>query len=133
MKRWSVLFLAVLAAACGHSGSGPSAAPVITNLTVTPLTPERAGGTVRYRFVVDFTDLQGDVFQGQCEISTNLGTTSGTISIIGPGFDPTATTARVRCERSFLALIPQDIVGAVTLIDHAGHRSNSVDFRLGIR
>jgi hypothetical protein len=136
MRRHALLVLTLLLAACSSDGGGTGVdadAPVATTLEVVPLTPERAGTTVRYEFRVGVQDRNGDLFQGQCEIATNVGTATGTINILAPGVDPAATSATIFCTREFSVSIPQDIVGTAVIIDVAGHRSNALSFRLGIR
>jgi hypothetical protein len=68
-----VLLIALTLAACGGGGSsGPSESPVISNLRVTPLDPERAGTTIRYLLAADYFDVQADVFNGTCEFTGTL-------------------------------------------------------------
>jgi hypothetical protein len=138
--RLTVACLIVMGAgvlvACSGDGGGTGVdadAPVALSLEVTPLTPERAGTTVRYEFRVVGQDRNGDVFGGQCEIATNVGTGTGPISTLAPGANPAATTWAVTCTRDFAVSVPQDIIGTAVIIDGAGRRSNALAFRLGIR
>jgi hypothetical protein len=134
MRRLACLGLTLLVAACSDGGSGVNAdAPVAVALQIVPLTPERAGTTVRYEFRVGVQDRNGDIFGGQCEIATNVSTVTRNIGILAPGTDPAATQMTVTCTRDYTPTIPQDIIGTAVIIDVAGHRSNALSFRLGIR
>lgn len=132
------LILMILAG-CGKSGgggggvSGPSAdAPVISDLKVQPLDPEVAGRAVRYLIAVNFSDPQGDVLGGQCELTTLTQTVSGVITA-APGVDPNLKEGAVVCGVSVTAEAPGTLTVNLTIIDRAGHRSNTLSFALGLK
>jgi hypothetical protein len=118
----------------GGGSTGPSAnAPTISNLRVVPLNAERANTQVNYSATVDFVDAQGDVFNGTCEISSDvLGTASVPIGILLPGADPNQTEGFVLCRFFVRVPAPTQLSMRITLIDRAGNRSNSLSFVLGI-
>ncbi len=120
----------------GSSNSGPSAdAPVISDLIVRALDPERANTTIRYAVQVTTFDPQADVFNGTCEIALP-GVPGSPLSIpinsAAPGINVNATTNPVTCVFTLRTAVPAQISGSVTIIDRAGHRSNSLSFLLGI-
>jgi hypothetical protein len=55
-------------AGCGGDGSGPSHAPVITDLQIRPLTPEKANTQVRYSIVISIADTGNDLVGGHVEL-----------------------------------------------------------------
>lgn len=68
-------------------------------------------------------DLQGDVLNGTCEIALSVGTVSIPI---------TSGSSRVTCLFTVTVPEPTQVTGTITVIDRAGHRSNSLTFVLGI-
>jgi hypothetical protein len=80
----------------------------------------------------NFTDPDGDVGGGQCEVLLNdqsIGRV--TINPTG-GVDPNATQGAVACGLAVKAPAPQQIAGRVRIFDRAGNQSNELTFTLGI-
>lgn len=131
-----VAALVVIASCNGGGGggsTGPSAdAPVISDLQVVPRSPEQINTAIEYSVRVNTVDPQGDVFNGTCELTSSLGTVSIPISALTPGTDPDAIEGSVTCFFSVTAFAPIQLTVTMTVIDRAGHRSNSLTFVLGI-
>jgi len=107
----------------GPTFPDPLKAPVISNLRITPLSPERPNTVVRYQAEVTVFDLQGDVHPETCEIALSVGTVSVPI---------TSESSRVTCLFTVTVPEPTRVTGTLTVIDRAGHRSNPLSFVLGI-
>jgi hypothetical protein len=120
----------------GSSSSGSSAdAPVISNLFIRPFDPERVNRDIRYGIQVTVFDRQPDIFNGICEVALQ-GFPGSPLSIpidrVGPGIDINATTNPVVCLFVVRSSVPVQVNGSITIIDRAGHRSNSLGFVIGI-
>ena len=122
-----VFVCGVLLAACGGHDGGSSSissnAPIITNLRqgVPNVTP-RVGGIAPLVFAVDYTDADGDIGQGYCEVTIGGQTTTTKL-----GFAPgsTATTGTVAC-LGLRVYRATPISVTVILVDGSGHPSNSL-------
>jgi hypothetical protein len=112
-------------AACGGGSSGPSEAPVISNLRVVALTPLVPGRSAAIAFVVDYVDPQGDVFGGLCRFKRADGSiiVDIPISLAGPGVDTRATTGRVSCAVAGTYTATRVTV-RLAVVDIRGHESN---------
>lgn len=128
----------VIATGCkgggGHGGSsGPSPAPVISNLQLTALDPEVVNRDIRYVVAFQFTDLQGDVINGDCEVLlNNVSLGRATIQPVS-GTDVNLASGAVACGFVVRAFIPQQVNGRARIFDRAGNQSNELTFVLGIR
>lgn len=129
----------VAIASCGGGGgggggtAGPSAdAPTISDLQIRALDPETPNRMVRYIVAFNFTDQDGDVGNGQCEVVLN-GQSIGRATIMPTGgMDPNATSGAVACGFIVQSAVAQQISGQVHIFDRAGHQSNDLTFALGI-
>ena len=113
---------------CGPFSSGPCVPtlpeePSISNLRITPLTPERPNTVVRYSAEVFVVDFQNDVLNGTCEIALSVGTVAIPI---------TSGSSRVTCPFTVTVSQPTQVTGTLTVIDREGHRSSALSFVLGI-
>ena len=140
MRRPLLLGLTLLLAACsGSSSSGPSGAPVITNLEfrATGVTPQGTGTALMVgqpavlAFVIGFTDGEGDVIGGPgCRVTTPRTGVSEDFPLISPaGADLNARSGQVACGgrvSSFQGSVPV----IVQLRDRAGNISAPVPLTL---
>jgi len=116
---------------CGGGGSGPSHAPVITNLQIRPLTPEKANTEVRYSIVVSISDSGNDLVGGHVELRAD-GQQSDEVPIeasdvTGPG------TAVVPGVLTTNPLPPGRYDASVVATDAGGHESAPVAFFITIQ
>ena len=122
--------MAVLAlAGCGHGDHGVVLhAPFIQNLSVTVLTPLVQGQRGVYQFRADFTDPDGDLDGGSCEIDTTIGPAQLPLNFT-QGNDPEATFGTVVCvfETTVLGRV---VSGQFTITDRHGLTSNAIAFTL---
>ena len=88
---------------------------------------------IRYVVTFEFTDLQGDALNGQCEVLLN-NLSLGRVTIQpASGTDVNLTSGAVACGFVIRAFLPQQISGRVRIFDRAGNQSNELTFVLGIR
>jgi hypothetical protein len=127
MRQARLLTLTLLLVSCnGSDSSGPSRAPVITNLVVQPVA-SGVGGSVLFQAQVH--DPDGDVFGGQCVIETaNFGSAAVTIDTLLPGAQAIQADSIVSCTFGYRGRGVQVQGGAFYVIDAAGHRSNALAF-----
>lgn len=124
--------LALTLAACGGGGGGGGPAgpdpnaPVITNLQIRPLTPERANTRVRYLLTVTVQDADNDLVGGRVEVRAEP---SG--QVVSTTIDPGQTNPLL-FELATNPVPPGRYDSTLTVIDAAGHRSNSVPFSVTI-
>jgi hypothetical protein len=83
---------------------------------------------VPYEATVTYTGFQGDVFQGNCEINSAIGSLSIPIS----GSNPNNLQGFVKCRFSVTVAVPTQLSTTITPIDRAKNRSNTLSFVLGI-
>jgi len=122
---WAVLTLGLLAS-CGGGGDGPVLhAPFIQNLVITPLTPLVEGQRGVYQFRVEFSDPDGDLDGGSCEIDTTIGPAELPLT----GGSPAAPFGTVVCvfETTVLGRV---VSGQFTITDAHGLTSNAIGFTL---
>ena len=131
MKAFLLATAILLLAACDnnhHDGVGPADhAPVIFNLTVTPLTPLVFGTRAVYEFRVDFVDPDGHLAGGTCEVDTSIGFAE--LPLTAGGTDPHATTGIAICLFD-VTVLGRVVTGSFRLTDHHGHHSNAIGFTL---
>ncbi len=122
--------LALALGACGGGGGGPTGpdpnAPVITDLQVRALTPERANTRVRYLITVAVQDRDNDLAGGHVEVREQTSGQVVSATIAPPVTNPLVFTLETN------PLLAGRYNLAVTVIDAAGHRSNSVPFSVTI-
>src|SRR5262249_47422328 len=101
--------------------------PFIENLVVTALTPLVEGQRADYEFRVQFSDPDGDLDGGSCDIVTSIGPAELPLSF-GAG-DPAATFGTVVCvfETTVLGRV---VLGQFTVTDRHGLTSNAIAFTL---
>lgn len=121
---------------CGGGNGGSTGtnvnAPVISNLRIQPRSAERANTNVTYDATADFTDSNGDLSGGQCEILLN-GQSIGRATLTPiPGTPANLTSGFVGCRFFVNARVPQQIAGTFRVFDLAGNQSNDLSFVLGI-
>ena len=123
MSRWHLLGVALLATACGSSGSGTgtSGAPAIDNLRVaySPGAPI-IGALVEVGLLVDVVDADGDWVGGQCRFVTG---NQLEVPVQTSGLPANATSGTGIC--AFIETFANDQVRVdLVLVDRAGHESN---------
>lgn len=106
-------------------------APVLTNLRITPLGPERVNRDVVYRVLVDFSDRNGDVLGGEAEVLLD-GESIGRVRIDPRGVNPNITQGTLDGRFVVHALVPVEVSGKLRVFDRAGHQSNDAEFLLNI-
>jgi hypothetical protein len=125
-----LLILAVIVfAGCGHGDHGVVLhAPFIQDLVITALTPLVEGQRGVYEFRVHFTDPDGDLDGGSCEIDTTIGPAQLRLTF-AQGSDPEATFGTVVCvfETTVLGRV---VSGQFTITDRHGLTSNAIAFTL---
>ncbi len=101
--------------------------PFIENLVITVLTPLVQGQRADYEFRAHFTDPDGDLDGGTCEIDSTIGPAQLPLSFVGG--DPDATFGTVVCvfETTVLGRV---VSGQFTVTDHHGLTSNAIAFTL---
>jgi hypothetical protein len=124
--------LALGLGACGGGGGGHATgpdpnAPVVTDLQVRALTPERANTVVRHQLTITVSDRDNDLVGGQVEVKeeANGHVVSAPITV-APAND------RIFFEISSNPVPAGHYDLALSVIDAAGHRSNAVGFSITI-
>lgn len=123
--------LAVALGACGGGGGGgPTGpdpnAPIITDLQIRALTPERANTRVHHLITLTVQDADNDLAGGRAEIRENA-----TGHVVSATIDPPATNPLAFTLES--NPVPAGHYNfEFTVIDAAGHRSNAVPFSITI-
>ena len=116
------LVVVLLLAGCTDSGGGPTGptnAPILTNVTVTP-SPAHAGSIII--FAIDYTDISGDLNGGTAVITDNQGFRyNGGVSNAAD----TSGTLTTSVELSPLVRVG-DLLFTIFVIDRAGNQSNLV-------
>jgi hypothetical protein len=80
-----------------------------------------------------FVDHDGDLFNGTCNISTNLGSASAPINQADPGISPNAITGPITCVIQFKpGLTGTTLTWNMSVTDTAGHVSNALPFTTSI-
>jgi hypothetical protein len=126
---------ALLLMSCGDDGdsTGSSAsAPVLLNLRVLALNPEKANTNVSYDVSSDFTDPNGDVQGGQCEFLLDGQSIGRSTLTADPGTSATLTSGVVECQFFVNSPVPDQIQVTFRIYDLAGNRSNDLNFVLTI-
>jgi len=124
LSRLGVLIFAVMNGACSHHhSSGPS------DLAISDLQIAQNTTTHVLAFQATFVDLDGDLFNGTCNIFTNRGAVAIPINKVGPGFSPTSTSGPVTCVIQFKpGLTGTPLTGTMSVTDAGGHVSNALSF-----
>lgn len=130
MRVW-LLMAALVVAGCGHGDHGGGIvlhAPFVQNLVITALTPLVEGQRGVYEFRAQFTDPDGDLDGGSCEIDSTIGPAQLPLAFAG-GSDPEATFGTVVCvfETTVLGRV---VSGEFTITDRHGLTSNGIAFTL---
>ena len=129
MRTWWSVMAVLALTGCGHGDHAVVLhAPFIQNLSVTVLTPLVQGQRGVYQFRADFTDPDGDLDGGSCEIDTTIGPAQLPLNCT-QGNDPEATFGTVVCvfETTVLGRV---VSGQFTIMDRHGLTSNAIAFTL---
>ena len=129
MRVW-LLGAVLMVAGCGHGDHGGTAGlqpPFIQNLVITALTPLVEGHRGDYEFRAQFTDPDGDLAGGACEIDSSIGSAELPLTF-GSG-DPNATFGTVLCVFETIVL-GRVVSGQFTVTDRHGLTSNAIAFTL---
>lgn len=128
MRVW-LLVAAFVVAGCGrgnHGGAVVLHAPFIQNLVIRVLTPLVEGQRGVYEFRAEFTDPDGDLDGGSCQIDSSIGPAQLPLTF-SRGTDPEATFGTVVCvfETTVLGRV---VSGEFTITDRHGLTSNGIGF-----
>jgi len=129
MRAWWTAALVVLAS-CGGGGDHAVLlhAPFIQDLVVSALTPLVEGRPGIYEFRVHFTDPDGDLDGGTCEIDTTIGPAELPLTF-AQGSDPEATFGTIICVFQ-TTVLGRVVSGQFTVTDRHGLTSNAIGFTL---
>jgi len=129
LMRLALLIVASLAvAARGHGDHRVILhAPFIEDLRVTALTPLVQGHVGSYEFRAHFTDPDGDLDGGSCEIDSTIGPAE--LPLTFAGGDPNATFGMVVCVFETIVL-GRVVSGEFAITDRHGLTSNAIGFTL---
>ena len=125
----------LLLVSCGDDdgGTGSTAnAPVLLNLRILALNPEKANTNVTYDVSSDFTDANGDIQGGQCEFLLDGQSIGRSTLTAEPGTSATLTSGFVECEFFVNSPVPRQIPVTFRIFDLAGNKSNDLNFVLTI-
>ena len=129
MRVLVMAMVILLFSACGHGDRGVVLhAPFIQDLVITALTPLVEGQRGVYEFRATFTDPDGDLDGGSCEIDTTIGFAQLPLTF-AQNSDPDATFGTVVClfETTVLGRV---VSGRFTITDRQGLTSNAITFTL---
>jgi len=127
---------ALLLVSCGDDDGGTTgsntSAPVLLNVRILALNREKANTNVTYDISSDFTDANGDVQGGQCEVLLDGQSLGRATLTADPGTSATLTSGFVECEFFVNSPVPKQIPGTFRIFDLAGNQSNDQNFVLTI-